>query len=946
MTVERPNLRLAETPSPVPRRVLGPLHGREEELRALRHLWHDGARLVCICGAAGVGKTRLALEWGDEVVHAEHLALVNLRPASRAEEVLPLVLSALGITVPRQGGPDGGLRALAAQIYASDVELVVLDNMDRFPEEGRAIVDALLAPPGAVRVAVTSRRRGLFDDVAEVALAPLGLPLGAERGAAWAMFVERARRHLGDRVLTVQEDAWVQQIVAGLEGLPLAIELTAARLAFLGLADIAARLDRALGLAAGPERSLRAALEESWDCLSPRAQDVGARCAVFRCPFTLADAEAVLGEDADAVMDGLQELAGLSLVEMERGAATVFSLHAAVRSFLRERLLDREAGEPGATRSRHARWFGGRAAELVLRAERSRTDAEVRTLAALVPEFRAILTRVGSMSNPDDDLGRAALRAGVGLDVLLQRRGAGVEDSALERLLEAAQTWRADPELRLVLALGCWRRLRGRLSAAQRTWYLDRADEAAAQSGAAVLLGRAASCRAIELWAQGDRDAALVHRSRAMELLESQEDAVALGRARLMGAWMHHDAGNVDRPLGVIAENLRVLEQQERWYESVLHGLNLAALCYQIGAVDAAFDRSARLQSLAGDLGSDYLRAHALRLQASAAILVREDAAPALLSEAEGLSMRLGTASVDAVATLRAWGHLFRRGDADRALALLARVVEHRRRSGAQRMLVYALQSQAEAFLLLEMYDEVAAPVEEALELAVAGNHGPPQIVLRCLLAAQLGQGVRAERELALAASAAAEVDERTRLGVELERIAIAARAGGLGEGDEEVLRLVLRPQPPPGGQPGVDRPLALRSRYMRAATRRVLTAVPGEVRARAWARALDPEARGFLVAGCGRFRLPGGQWLDLTRKGTLARVLDRIASSQPGAVGPEACIAAGWPDERIMGPSATTRLYQVIRRLRAEGLSELLQRTDAGYHIDPLVEVVRTPDV
>lgn len=888
-------------------------------------------------GPAGVGKTCLVHEWACEVAPEGQWGWVDLRAAAAADQVVPLVLSALDITAPTSDD-ETALRALAAQLSGRGWELLVLDNLDRFPAQGAAIAAALL-PSTSVRVAVTTRRRGVFDSGLELSLRPFDTPDSGLDSPGCALFLDRARTHLPARPLTPLEQSYVVEIVQQLEGLPLAIELTAARLRLLGLADIAARMDRILGLARGPGRSLRTAIEASWECLSTSARRTAARCSVFEAPFGLSDAEGVLGGPADDVLDDLDELVGICVLEASRGLTTRFRMHAAVRAFAGEMLSAFGDSARSEIQAQHAEHFGQRGLRLIREAERSRDDIAIRELSRLVPELQSAVRAVHTAQDARSHVANHALCAGVALDVLMQRRGIGIDESTITELIRIS-SGSGSPELLVELSLGSWRRLRRSLGAEDRGWYLDRADEAASRSGDANLIGQVASARAIELWTLGDREASRVQMALALGALEGGEDLAALARARLTSAWFQHDHGNVDEPLKAIEENLGVLERAGRWYEVLLHGLNLAALSYQIGAVDAAFDRAATLRSLAESLASDTLHLHALRIQASAAILVRPEEVAGLLTTASVVGARLGAGVSDEVATVEAWGILFDGDDHERALHLLRTVVEHRRQTNATRMLVYALQSLAEALLVLEQPHQARPVVEEALSLAQATDHRPPQIILHCLRAACVSTGDDARADIAAATTSAEGADVRTRVAVELERVGLhAQRETSLDATELEVVSGVLRPLPPPADPHGVPRPFALRSRYMRATTRRVLRSLSAADRAKVWAGALDADQRAFFVSDSGHCRLPGGEWIDLSSRQTLARVLAHIAHANAGASS-ESCVEAGWPGEQMQPSAASTRLYQVIKRLRGTGIGALLVRGDSGYRVDPAVHV------
>jgi non-specific serine/threonine protein kinase len=283
--------------------------GRLRELAELEAAL-DGARLVTLMGPGGCGKTRLALEFAARRREASpDLQFVDLAPITDAALLPVSIATVLGV---REVAGEALQDALARRIGDREVVLV-LDNLEQLPGAGPVIAELLAASPG-LRVLATSRAPLHVRGEHEYSLAPLQLPGPEELGSlndlaeveAVKLFVERARAINPAFTLTSDNAVAVAGICARLDGLPLAIELAAARTRLFTPTALLARLDRRLPvLTEGPmdapirQRTLRATIGWSFGLLRERDQRIFASLGVFAGGFALAAAEAVAVDPAD-----------------------------------------------------------------------------------------------------------------------------------------------------------------------------------------------------------------------------------------------------------------------------------------------------------------------------------------------------------------------------------------------------------------------------------------------------------------------------------------------------------------------------------------------------------------------------------------------------------------------------------------------------------------------
>jgi predicted ATPase len=413
--------RVAPSPISAIPRALRALVGRDREMAALREALEPRGGLVTLVGTAGVGKTRLAVALAEEWRTARKPSLwVDLQAARDEQDIIRLVSWLLEDAGRVTGG--GHVEASAAAIGRClgrpTALLLVLDNFEQLLGEEAAaeLVGRWVAMCPSLRVLVTSRQPLGQGGEMVIEVAPLPLPEASHeilRSAAWELFVQAAPPGALEHVDTHR----MASLLRALDGLPLALELAAARLEVLALDELEQRLiPQRFGVLSAPSgsgthRALYDAIAWSWSLLRPPEQQAFAQLAAFVSPFSLEAAEAVL-EAGEPVLDLLHSLIRRSLV---RRTGARFHLLLSVREFAAQKLAETERA---ATWARHAGYFASRAVEW-LQPEASGTERTLRELSEAVDELGILLERAAAQ----EDLVEDALICANTRGMLLERRG-------------------------------------------------------------------------------------------------------------------------------------------------------------------------------------------------------------------------------------------------------------------------------------------------------------------------------------------------------------------------------------------------------------------------------------------------------------------------------------------------------------------------------------------
>lgn len=612
-----PTAALPRVSHPVP---LNSFIGREEELEALEQLLVQGKRLVTLLGPGGTGKTRLALATLTKLSpHYDLAAFVPLAAVTEGSALLASVAEALAL--PPSGASH--LSRVQAALMGRR-SLLVLDNLEQLLERGAPEqVNALLALLPDLQVLVTSRGR-LGVAAEHPLLVPtlpvpeaLGTPQRLREFPAIALFEDRARQAQPDFTLTAQNTEAVVALCQHLDGLPLALELAAARVGVLTPQQINERLGRRFELLADTRRdredrhrSLKAALDWGWSLLAPDIQRFFAQLAVFPTDFDLAAAEAVTEEPL--ALEALQVLLDNSLLGRTVVGGTLrFRFLETIREYAREKLSPEQAA---AATERHAWFYRGFVRE---RRNRFRTAEQAGVLLEFDQELENLRAMLRWMREHDGEL---ALRLSAVLTQYWLVRGLYTEaeqalTAALAGASSASRVARASAHNNLAtiyLALLQPERAQGHCARAIALW-----EEEGNRTEQAVAMGNLADC----YQKQGELAPAAALYQEALAVLAAQGETLPQVSLIYRLALIQREQGQLSQAHTHLTQALQLArEHQDHYYEAVIQILlaeqaegeaaraayhEALRLCAQVGAVAMQIAAVAGLVRLEWALGQD-----------------------------------------------------------------------------------------------------------------------------------------------------------------------------------------------------------------------------------------------------------------------------------------------------------------------------------------------------
>lgn len=913
-------------------RERGAFVGRKEELAAIDAAFEDGAPLVSLVGPAGVGKTRLALRYAG----AERDALsggvwfCDLTEARSAGGLCAAVAALLSVPL-LSGDPDDAVERVGYALERRGPLLLVLDNFEQLEEAARGVVEKWLSDAPQAMFLVTTQRALSLADEQVVEILPLPPPANEdvatlEQSPAVELFVLRARATRADYQLTRANAPLVAAIVRKLEGVPLGIELCAARMGLLGERQILDLLEQQLDVlvsATGhPEKhsALRTAIARSVDLLKPWQSSALAQCSVFHGGFSLEAVENIvdLSRHSDAPRGGLWAHDVLSALEqacLVRSAAAAgggemrYRLFDSVRQFAEEQLLS--SGAAAQTTDRHTRYY--------LEASRSWADridgpggVELRRrLAREADNLLSIYDR--ELSHPSPSHAGRALEAVLSLEGVFATRGpfgryAELLDAALARAAQAPGGIPPALESRACSSRGLLAILSGRLDDAADDYVralaaAERADDGELSTTCKVKIGL---CRGLAGHARESEE----WLARAGEHLDHSSLRVQRTYYNDLGLVLTQQGRTRDAQTNL--EKALELHQRtgNRRDEGVALG-NIGGRYFERGLLEEARDCYDRGRAVLQEVGD----------RRSAAVLLAH----------------LGQADVEL------GDHAAGRQKLEEALAT-QREVGDRAWEGIVLSLLGNLELElGNASAAVARYQKSVATLSGSSYRRNAGLGWAALAVAE----AQLGHGADARTAVAEAAEILESVGtpgDRAALAIFGATVAwLLARAEGAGASEVSALYAELEKTERTMAAAGGDGIVPDEERFaLRVAAR--LRASPTAIQP-----TLEP-ARDHLTIGPGArwFAPPRGSRVDISRRGALRRMLALLAERRVSSPGRGASVnelfEAAWPDASFAAKGAAARVYVGLGTLRRLGLQGVLLRGDDGYYLDDGIPLLSDP--
>lgn len=873
------------------------LVGRIAERALLRKRIVDERRtLVTIWGAGGIGKTRLARELVRDVAPAFSggAMLCALESARRGADLVTIVGRTMGIAAAAAGSHEDRLARIGRALAARGPTLLVLDNVEQLVSDTCAALAMWMTMAPETTFVATSRELLGVAGESPCELAPLGVPrtdAEVESSDAVELLVRRARGVLPD----FQADpSTLREIVSRLDGIPLAIELAAARLAVLSARQLALRLDRRFevlavrhGGAEARQRTLRGAIDWSWELLDKAEKHALAQLSVFHGAFDLDAAEAVL-DDPGAAASVIHALRSKSLLVAQPadspGGAPRFSLLESIRDYAQGKLGDARTE----AERRHAAYFIDAAEGRAAKVDGLGGEEALRWLTREQPNLVTLVEH--QLEEKTRHGAELALRAVVALEPMLSIHGAHTVIVDLLTRIEAV----ANPaDLPAEMRLRFFEARAGSLLALGHLQDADRAIEAAqlvSKSGDEASHARVLTIAAYIQQAQGHHEQAMTTAREALALAES--------------AGARHEQGMALAYIGLVLHVCDGFDEALTYYERAL------AIHVEVGHLRAEFRTRARLAFLMQDLG-------------------RSEDAIAQCEEARLVEERLESRQVNGLLV----GYIgnFRRaqGRTVEAHDCYVRAIELLRRAGDRRF-------------------EATFTMDRGIASLLDGDHA--SAVEHLAVAAKIIDEVGDSRLAALIAGY--EIMTQAPLGdLEAARSAFHRANAHLERADDPATRRLFALQAAQldvaasKSANAADRKTHLgRAREVFAQLEKPILGEHRRIAALLLEREIDqadPPAHALRVTRDGaRLKAPDAQWVDLTAHPSTQRVLAllvqrRIASPHIGVTSSD-LIEAGWPGERVEARAAANRLRVLLTWLRTHGLRDRLRGEKGGYWLDP----------
>jgi predicted ATPase len=877
-------------------RLSTPFVGREADLQGLSERLHL-SHCVVVLGPPGVGKSRLAREYALQVTEQyQNIWGVDCAEARGVEGICAAVSRALDIPLTSESTPQNTVTQLGKALAARGEVMLLLDNFEHLAEHGIATVGRWLWLAPSAHFLITSRVRLQLEGEALFDLSPL-CPEEAS-----ALFIERAQTVRRGYTPSAADLEDISKLVSQLDGLPLAIELAAARMRVLTPSQIQKNLARRFhlltrGAGEGRQATLREAIDASWDMLRPHEQAALAQCSVFRGGFSLEAAEEVLQVESAYVVDVLEDLCDRSLLYRYEASETPdeprFALYASIREYAEEKLAS-----PEETHARHANYFLRRVEEWNQSIDGPEGQRARRHLFLEIENLLAVHRHAKSAAE--------SLRAVLALGPILYSRGPyGMYLPLLDLSLQLASQVSIDPLLKAkaLHARGRTQQFLGRMKESLADY--QEALQLAVSTSEKAFVAKVMSSLANHSYWQGKvseaRDGFMKTLALHKELGDRRAEGVVYGSL----AVLEQEQGNLGLAFKYLSDALRLhREVGDQASEGWTLG-NFASFEQEQGRLSEArrhLERALALHRATGNRRSEAM--HFANL--------------AMIEQAQG----------DLTASLR---------DFQGALTI-AREIGHRRFEGI--FAGYLGRCEEEAGL----HDKARDSYELALSVhREMGSKAYEALLSACLggLLASSGEVEVALPMIEMAHEQLVKLNKAQWATVAQLSLALCEKALATKSNASDAARLLASAEKKIAaaqseGQRSADIRCALRILERQASPNKTQLNQAIAPKAPEAAVTFGQNALWFETAQGGRVSLQKRKSLRLLVK-RLLEERDRI----PGeAVSLDTLFSSGWPGERVSQDSSRSRLYMALCTLRNMGLRDVLVRQDNGYLIDPKVNV------
>ncbi|MEO7112048.1 MAG: AAA family ATPase [Polyangiaceae bacterium] len=874
-----------------------PLVGRIAERAQLRRrIIDDKQKLITIWGPGGIGKTRLARELihdANTLVFSGGIFTCALVSAMRAGDLVAIVARAIGLSASTARSHEDRLARIGRALAARGRTLVLLDNVEQIVAETCAALSAwMMIAPETTFIATSRELLGVSGE-SPCELAPLNVPrtdAEVETSDAVELLVRRARDVRPD---FEADPRTLREIVSRLDGIPLAIELAAARLAVLSARQLALRLDRRFevlavrhGGAEARQRTLRGAIDWSWELLDEAEQHALAELSVFHGAFDLDAAEAVLDHPA-AAASVIHALRSKSLIVSHPadtpGGAPRFSLFESIRDYSLEKLGDRRSE----VQARHAKYFIHAAEERAALVDGLAGEEALRWLTREQPSLVTLVDRYLAENTPQ--AAELALRAVLALEPMLSIHGANMLVVDLLARIEtvcALENFSDAMRLRFLEARASSLLVLGHLQEAGRA--TGDAQRIAREVGE-IHHARVLTIAAYIQQAQGHQEQAMNTAQAALALAE------AIGARREQGTSLAY--------IGL------VLHVRDQFSEALVHYERALAIHLEVGHLRAEIRTRARLAFLMQDLG-------------------RPEDAIAQCEEARRVEEKLESRQLNGL--LLGYIGNFRRaqGRISEARDHYSRAVQLLRRAGDRRFEATFTMDDGIACLLDADHETAATQLALAAKIIdEVGDARLSTLIAGYELMTQAGLGdVEAARAAFDRANAyvASVNDPATQSLLELQAAQLDVASSK-------------------HASPKIRERLLARARAIVAQLPKPILGEHRRIAVHLLQRELDQAEltkNTLLVMRDGsKIRPPGSAWVDLVAHPSTQRVLamlvHRRIASPNASVASADLIEGGWPGEKVVASAAANRLRVLLTWLRTNGLRDLLKSDRGAYWLD-----------